>query len=166
MDYETEDRSPIRSPRKASGQRGNSADPSHTRSQARPGRRPAAFYRLAVGAAVLHLGDRAFLEVSPLAQLPAVMVLAEEEHPREIWRRGLTLRGLLNQAIQDTIEAADGDDMESFRLVLLRAADGETLTAIAADLGIRRESLSRGLWSVITDFVWERLKARLAALHR
>lgn len=165
MDCETGDRLPIGSPRKAPGRRGGVGHSSDTDSLARPGRRPTAFYKLSVGAAILHLGDRAFLEVSPLAQLPAVKRLAEE-HPGEIWRRGLSLRGLLNQAIQDTIEAADGDDMEVFRSVLLRAAAGETLTAIAADLGIRRESLSRGHWFVITGFVWERLKARLAALER
>ncbi|MDP2950539.1 MAG: hypothetical protein Q8P22_13525 [Chloroflexota bacterium] len=131
----------------------------------RPGRRPASFYRLAVGSAILHLHDRASLECNALAQLAGVRRLADERYPGKIWRRGLCLRDLLTEAIDDTIEAADGDDLATLRIVISRAAAGNTLTTIAAELGIRRESLSKGLWSRITALVWERLKPRLLALE-
>ena len=88
------------------------------------GRKPDAFYRVAVGAALLHLADRAALECSPLAQLPGVVRLADGRYPGKIWRRGLCLRDLLTQAVVN------------------RAAGGDTLTAIARDLGLWRESLS------------------------
>jgi hypothetical protein len=117
-----------------------------------------------VGAAILHLDDRAFLEFNALAQLPLVKARAQQDHPGKIWRNGLCLRRLLNEALQDTIAAADGDDLERLRFVLLGASSGETLTRLAADLGVRRESLSRGLWSTATALVWERLKGRLMAL--
>jgi hypothetical protein len=130
-----------------------------------PGQRPDSFYRLAVGAATLRLHDRASLEFNVLTQLASVRRLAEERHQGKIWRRGLCLRDLLDEAIHDTIEAADGVDMERLRFVLTRAASGNTLTNIAAHLGVRRESLSRGIWSCITALVWERLNARLMALE-
>jgi hypothetical protein len=63
------------------------------------------------------------------------------------------------------VEAADGADMQRVRVVLTKAASGNTLSSIAADLGVRRESLSRGLWSRVTALVWERLKGRLMALE-
>jgi len=132
---------------------------------ARPGRRPASFYRLAVGSAILHLHDRASLECNALAQLAGVKRLADERYPGKIWRRGLCLKDLLTEAIDDTIEAADGDDMDTVRFVLTRAASGNTLSSVARELGIRRESLSRGLWSRITALVWERLKPRLLTLE-
>lgn len=69
------------------------------------------------------------------------------------------------EAIDETVEAADGDDLATLRLVVGHAAEGHTLTAIAAELGMWRESLSRGLWSRITAVVWERLKPRLLALE-
>jgi hypothetical protein len=75
------------------------------------------------------------------------------------------LRDLLTEAIDDTIEAANGDDMETMRFVLTRAAVGNTLSSVAGEVGIRRESLSRGLWSRITALVWERLKPRLLTLE-
>lgn len=131
------------------------------RGPVRAGRRPDSFYRLAVGAAVLHLHDRASLECNALAQLTAVRRLADDRYPGKIWRRGLCLRDLIKEAIDETIEAADGDDMEKVRFVLTKAASGGTLSSIAADMGIRRESLSRGLWTRITGHVWERLKPRL-----
>jgi hypothetical protein len=132
---------------------------------ARPGRKPASFYRLAVGSAILHLHDRASLECNALAQLAGVSRLADERYPGKIWRRGLCLRDLLTEAIEDTIKAADGDDMDTIRLVLTRAASGNTLASVARELGIRRESLSRGLWSRVTALVWERLKPRLLTLE-
>lgn len=132
---------------------------------ARPGRKPASFYRLAVGSAILHLQDRASLECNALAQLAGVRRLADERYPGKIWRRGLCLRDLLTAAIDDTIVAADGDDMETVRFVLTRAASGSTLSSVACELGIRRESLSRGLWSRSTALVWERLKPRLLTLE-
>jgi hypothetical protein len=132
---------------------------------ARPGRKPGSFYRLAVGSAILHLRDRAWLECNALAQLAGVRRLADERYPGKIWRRGLCLRDLLSEAIEDTVEAADGDDMETIRFVLTRAASGNTLSSVARELGIRRESLSRGLWSRITALVWERLKPRLLTLE-
>lgn len=135
-----------------------------TPSTVRPGRKPDSFFRLAVGAAILHLDDRAFLEFNALAQIPFVKAQAQQDHPGKIWRNGLCLRRLLKEAIQDTIDAADGNDLERLRFVLLGASSGETLTGLAADLGVRRESLSRGLWSTATALVWERLKGRLMAL--
>lgn len=135
------------------------------RGAARPGRRPDSYYRLAVGAAVLHLGDRAALECNILAQLNAVRRLADERYPGKIWRRGLCLRELIQEAIDETIEDADGEDLDRIRLVLARAASGATLSEIARELGIRRESLSRRLWSRITALIWERLKPRLLTLE-
>ena len=129
------------------------------------GRRPEAFYRVAVGAALLQLDDRAALECNALAQLPGVARLADQRYPAAIWRRGLCLRDLLTRLVDDTLEAAGGDDLVPLRMVLQRVSRGETLTAIARDLGMRRESLSRGLWSRIRALVWERLKAELAALE-
>ena len=129
------------------------------------GRRSAAFYRVAVGAALLHLADRAALDCSPLAHLPAVERLADQRYPGKIWRRGLCLRDLLVELVDAMIEAADGEDLVALRLVVYRAAQGDTLTAIARDLGVRRESLSRGLWSQINALLWERLKAQLEALE-
>lgn len=143
---------------------------SHTAAQderapVRPGRRPDAYYRVAVGSAILNLSDRASLECNALAQLTAVRKLADGRYPGKIWRRGLCLRDLVQEAIDETIEAADGQDLERVRFVLTKAASGETLTSIARELGIRRESLSRRLWSRITGLVWERLKPRLLALE-
>ena len=129
------------------------------------GRKSAAFYRVAVGSALLRLDDRAALDCSPLAHLPAVVRLADQRYPGKIWRRGLYLRDLLVQVVDAMMEAADGEDLAALRLVVKRAAQGDTLTAIARDLGLRRESLSRGLWSQITALLWERLKAQLAALE-
>jgi hypothetical protein len=94
-----------------------------------------------------------------------VRKLADERYPGKIWRRGLCLRDLLREAIDTTIDDAEGDDMEKVRFVLTRAVSGGTLSAIASELGIRRESLSRRLWSRITGLVWERLKPRLVALE-
>lgn len=131
----------------------------------RAGRKPDSFYRLAVGAAVLRLDDRASLECNALAQLAVVGRLADERYPGKIWRRGLCLRDLIQEAVDETIKAAEGDDMERVRFVLTRAASGDTLSNIASELGIRRESLSRRLWSRITGLVWERLKPRLLALE-
>lgn len=146
--------------------RSNESDPTAQGDRAvRPGRRPDSYYRLAVGAAVLHLNDRAVLECSPLAQLTAVKKLADARYPGQIWRKGLCLRGLVQQAIDETIEAADGDDLERIRLVLTKAASGETLSCIARELGMHRESLSRRLWTRATGLVWERLKPRLLALE-
>lgn len=133
---------------------------------ARGGRKPDAYYRVAVGAALLHLKDRAALEFNALAQLPGVGRLADERYPGKIWRRGLCLRDLLTEAVDQTLDAADGEDLEAMRLVIKRAAEGDTLTAIARDLGLRRESLSRGLWSRVTALLWERLKPQLVALER
>ena len=118
-----------------------------------------------MGAAVLHLGDRAALECNILAQLNAVRRLADERYPGKIWRRGLCLRELIQEAIDETIEDADGEDLDRIRLVLARAASGATLSEIARELGIRRESLSRRLWSRITALIWERLKPRLLTLE-
>lgn len=129
------------------------------------GRKPDAFYRVVVGAALLHLDDRAALECNALAQLPGVARLADKRYPAAIWRRGLCLRDLLTRVVNDTLEAASGDDLARLREVLQRVSKGDTLTAIARDLGVRRESLSRGLWSRIRALVWERLKAELAALE-
>lgn len=129
------------------------------------GRRPDAFYRVAVGAALLHLDNRAALECNALAQLPGVARLADQRYPEAIWRRGLCLRDLLVEVVDAMTEAADGEDLATLRLVVNRAAQGDTLTAIAQDLGVRRESLSRGLWSQITVLMWERLKAQLEALE-
>lgn len=135
------------------------------RGTTRAGRKPDSFYRLAVGAAVLHLNDRASLECNALAQLTTLRRLADERYPGKIWRRGLCLRDLIQEAVNETIQAADGDDMDRIRFVLSRAASGDTLSSIAAKLGIRRESLSRRLWSRITGLVWERLKPRLLLLE-
>ena len=129
------------------------------------GRRPDAFYRVVVGAALLHLDDRAALECNALAQLPGVTRLADQRYPAAIWRRGLCLRDLLTRVVDDTLEAAGGDDLAPLRKVLQRVSEGDTLTAIARDLGMHRESLSRGLWSRIRALVWDRLKAELAALE-
>lgn len=131
------------------------------RRTARGGRKPDSYYRVAVAAAVLQLDNRASLECNALAQLPAVGKLADERYPGKIWRRGLCLRDFVKEAIDETIDAADGPDMEKIRFVLTRAASGDTLSSIAKELGIRRESLSRRLWSRITGLVWERLKPRL-----
>lgn len=131
------------------------------RGTARAGRKPDSYYRVAVAAAVLQLDNRASLECNVLAQLPAVGKLADERYPGKIWRRGLCLRDFVKEAVDETIDAADGPDMEKIRFVLTRAASGDTLSSIAKELGIRRESLSRRLWSRITGLVWERLKPRL-----
>lgn len=131
----------------------------------RPGRKPDSFYRLAVAAAILHLGDRAALEFNPLAQLTGVKRLADRNHTGRIWRRGLCLRDLVTEAIGDTMAGAKGEDIAALRLVLEKASSGHTLTSVAAELGIRRESLSRGIWTQATGLVWERLKPRLLALE-
>lgn len=157
---------PDAGPQRWAARRGALApDVQEAQGPARPGRRPDSFYRLAVGSAILHLHERASLECNALAQLTGVRRVADERYPGKIWRRGLCLRDLVTEAIAATIDAADGDDLATLRLVVDRAADGNTLTAIAAELGIRRESLSRGLWSRITALVWERLKPRLLALE-
>lgn len=132
-----------------------------TRGTTRAGRKPDSYYRVAVAAAVLQLDNRASLECNILAQLPAVGKLADERYPGKIWRRGLCLRDLVKEAVDETIDAADGPDMEKIRFVLTRAVSGDTLSSIAKELGIRRESLSRRLWSRTTGLVWERLKPRL-----
>jgi len=157
---------PVARPEKWANRR-NNITPAAEEAQgpARAGRRPDSFYRLAVGSAILHLGDRASLECNALTQLAAVRRLAEERYPGKIWRRGLCLRDLVNEAVHDAVEAADGADMQRVRVVLTKAASGITLSSIAADLGVRRESLSRGLWSRVTALVWERLKGRLMALE-
>lgn len=144
----------------------HAAPPEPSQTPARGGRKPDAYYRIAVGAALLHLKDRAALECNALAQLPGVGRLADERYAGKIWRRGLCLRDLLTEAVDQMLEAAGGEDLEAMRLVLNRAAGGDTLTAIARDLGLRRESLSRGLWSRVTTLLWERLKPRLVALER
>ena len=131
----------------------------------RPGRKPDSFYRLAVAAAVLHLRDRAALEFNPIAQLAGVKRLADRNHAGEIWRRGLCLRDLLTEAIGNTLAGAEGEDVAALRLVLEKASSGNTLTSVAVELGIRRESLSRGIWTQATGLVWERLKPRLVALE-
>lgn len=131
----------------------------------RPGRKPDSFYRLAVAAAILHLHDRAALEFNPLAQLAGVKRLADRNHASEIWRKGLCLRDLLTEAIADTLAGAGGEDVAALRLVLEKASSRNTLTSVAAELGIRRESLSRGIWTQATGLVWERLKPRLLALE-
>ena len=131
----------------------------------RPGRKPDSFYRLAVAAAILHLHDRAALEFNPLAQLAGVKRLADRSHADEIWRRGLCLRDLLTEAIGNTLAGAEGEDVAALRLVLQKTSSGNTLTSVAAELGIRRESLSRGIWTQATGLVWERLKPRLLALE-
>jgi hypothetical protein len=168
---------PERSPRQFSlateswGSTGDAARRSEDRSAlgaqapSRPGRRPDSFYRVAVGSAILNLQDRASLEFNVLAQLSAVRRLADERYAGKVWRRGLCLRDLITEAIDETVEASDGDDLATLRLVVGRAAEGHSLTAIAADLGIRRESLSRGLWARATGLIWERLKPRLLALE-
>lgn len=135
------------------------------RSTTRPGRRPDAYYKVALGSAILNLGDRASLDCNVLAQLTAVRKLADERYQGKIWRRGLCLRDLIQEAVDETLEAADGRDMERVRFVLTKAASGETLSSIARELGIHRESLSRRLWSKVTGLVWERLKPRLLALE-
>ena len=129
------------------------------------GRRPDAFYRVVVGAALLHLDDRAALECNALVQLPGVARLADQRYTAAIWRRGLCLRDLLTRVVDDTLEAAGDDDLAPLRKVLQRVSKGDTLTAIARDLSMRWESLSRGLWSRIRALVWERLRAELAALE-
>jgi hypothetical protein len=152
-------------PRRQSRRGGHDTAQPDSRGATRPGRRPDAFYQLAVGAAVLHLGDRASLDCNALTQLSAVRKLADERYPGKIWRRGLCLSDLVKEAIQKTLDDAEGDDMERVRFVLSRAAAGNTLSSIASELGIRRESLSRGLWSRITGLIWERLKPRLLTLE-
>ncbi len=158
-----DDRSPpSRDPvRKQDSPRSTPRSAQDARGTTRAGRKPDAFYRVAVAAAVLQLDNRASLECSALAQLPAVGKLADERYPGKIWRRGLCLRDLIKEAVDETIDAADGPDMEKIRFVLTRAVSGDTLSSIAKELGIRRESLSRRLWSRITGLVWERLKPRL-----
>jgi len=91
--------------------------------------------------------------------------LADQRHTDKIWRRGLCLRDLVTAAIGDTIAGAEGEDVATLRLVLEKASSGSTLTQVAAELGIRRESLSRGVWTQATGLVWERLKPRLLALE-
>ncbi len=134
-------------------------------SAARSGRKPDSFYRSALASAVLHLHDRASLEFNPLAQLPGVKRLADLRYGDKIWRKGLCLRDLLTEAIGDVLAAADDEELRPVRLVLERACSGSTLTNVAAELGVRRESLSRGLWRKVTALVWERLKPRLLTLE-
>ena len=132
----------------------------------RPGRRPDSFYRLAVAAAILHLHDRAALEFNPLAQLSGVRRLADRNYAGDIWGRGLCLRELLTEATEVVLSRVHGEDVAPLRLVLERTSSGSTLTSVAAELGVRRESLSRGVWTRATGLVWERLKPRLLALER
>ena len=146
--------------------RAASHDAEASSSATRPGRKPDSFYRLAVASAILHLHDRAALEFNPLAQLSGVRRLAALNHAGDIWGRGLCLRELLTEATEDVLSRVRGEDVAPLRLVLERASSGNTLTSIAAELGTRREALSRGIWTQATSLVWERLKPRLLALER
>jgi hypothetical protein len=76
------------------------------------------------------------------------------------------LRELLTEATDDILSRAQGEDVAPLRLLLERTSSGSTLTSVAAELGVRRESLSRGVWTQATGLVWERLKPRLLALER
>ena len=58
------------------------------RGTTRAGRKPDSFYRLAVGAAVLHLNDRASLECNALAQLTTLRRLADERYPGQNLAQG------------------------------------------------------------------------------
>ena len=76
------------------------------------------------------------------------------------------MRELLTEATEVVLSRVHGEDVAPLRLVLERTSSGSTLTSVAAELGVRRESLSRGVWTRATGLVWERLKPRLLALER
>lgn len=80
--WETDSGAGVRTPPRIPPWKGEGQRPSNGDAQppARPGRKPDSVYRVAIGLAILSLGNRAALEFNPVAQLPIIGRLADERY--------------------------------------------------------------------------------------
>jgi len=124
-------------------------------------------WRRIVSWAVRNLDDRIALAESPLGQLRGVVILAEARFGERCWSEGLAVRELLVRAV-DTVDRRLKDDSEALQLrtVLRSVLQGETVSEMARQMRVRRETVHRRIWSPVCALVldeFQRLERETAA---
>ncbi len=95
-----------------------------------------------VSSALRNLGNLIALEDSPLATLTFVEAAATS-YSNRLYARGLALRDLLGDALDEIIQETRGDGLTTISQLLQGIRDRQTLTGIAEELGLSREHVSR-----------------------
>jgi hypothetical protein len=117
---------------------------------------------LRVGQLLRSINDVDVLEGSPLARHKVVAALADSEFRGRAHPRGRSLQKLIRLAAKRAAEDASGPNTQRLRVFVERYAAGHAVAAIAREIGLSREQVTRSYRPKAVQLI----AARLATLFR
>lgn len=105
----------------------------------------------AVAQALLHLGDVAWLTDSPLVRLPCVQQRCGRG--ARLFAEGRALQACLNEAVDLALRDLEDAGLERWVRLLTGVRDGKSIAAVARELHLSREYVSRTVWARVVHLV-------------
>ncbi len=118
-------------------------NPTTRESRKKPGRVPFEMMMWRVASAVRNLDDLIALDQSPLAKLGFVEKHAADHYQDRLCSRGLALRDLITESLDDIISETAGNGLSRLHDLLGMLRNGLTISQASREMGLSREHVSR-----------------------
>jgi hypothetical protein len=125
-------------------------------SRKKPGRVPFETMMRRVAWAVRNLDDIIVLDQSPLAKLSFVEKNAADHYQDRLCPRGLALRDLITESLDDIISETAGNGLHRLNSLLGMLRNGLNISQASREMGLCREHVSRVYAKQAFRFVTER----------